>query len=227
MSKGHRRSAPERSIMRMERRPAEATDLQIVEDPITIGPDRKINIDAMKLQTPSNVYDADFAWIVHRPGAVSLFFAKRSIGEKNALRTRLELRYPPENLVHHLWQNSRDFHDRLRKFIAKWPKDEERDQQDPTTWKAEKDHSEWANFETMVHAGTEASLDFYLLPPWGLAQFSKGRGSSQLRVVPIVRVQMTVFELGRLLDSAAEVVTNIEAYLPKAETEAVQPEKTP
>jgi hypothetical protein len=115
--------------------------------------------------------------------------------------------------------------DQLQKFIAKWPKDEERDQQNPMKWTAEKDHSEWANFETMAHAGTGATLDFYLLPPWGLAQFSKGRGSSQLTVAPIVRVQMTVFELGRLLDSAAEVVTNIEAYLPAAEAEAIQPEK--
>jgi len=213
-------------MMRMEQRSTDAADLRVVEDPISIGLDRSISIDAMKLQTPSNVYDADFAWIVHRPGTVSFFFAKRSIGENNILRTRLELRYPPENLVNHFWPNTRDFHDKLRKFIARWPKDEERDQLDPTKWTAEKDHSEWANLETMAHAGTEASLDFYLLPPFGLAQFSKGQGSSQLRVVPIVRVQMTVFELGRLLDSASEVVATIEGYLPKREAEVLQPEET-
>lgn len=213
--------------MRMGKRPVGASDRKFfVADPITIGLDQSINIDPMNLLAPSNVYDADFAWIVHRPGALSLFFAKRRIGENNSLRTRLEVRYPPENLVKNLWPRTRDFHDRLQKFIAKWPKDEERDQQNPMKWAAEKDHSEWANFETIAHAGTEASLDFYLLPPWGVAQFCMGRGSSQLTVVPIVRVQMTVFELGRLLDSAAEVVTNIEGYLPVGEAEPIQPEKT-
>jgi hypothetical protein len=227
MGKNPRRSAHERAIMRVEHKPSESADLSTADDAISIGFDRSISINLMKLHAPTNVYDADFSWIVHRPGAVSLFFAKRRIDEKDTLRTRLELRYPPENFVNHLWKNSRDFHDRLQKFAAKWPKDEERDQQTPETWKAEKDHSEWANFETMSHAGTEASLDFYLLPPWGLAQFTKGRGSAQLKVAAIVRVEMTIFELGRLLDSAAKVVSEIERYLPKQEPEEIQQEETP
>ncbi len=210
----------------MERRPAEAATNQFVADPITVGLDRSINIDMMKLSAPTNVYDADFAWIVHRPGAISFFFAKRNIGGNDAFRTRLEVRYPPENLVKTFWPKTREFHDQLQKFIAKWPKDDERDQQNPMKWTAEKDHSEWANIETMAHVGTQASLDFFLLPAWGIAQFFKGRGSSQLIVRPIVRIQMTIFELGRLLDSAADVVTIIEGYLPVAEAEAIQPQET-
>jgi hypothetical protein len=76
----------------------------------------------------------------------------------------------------------------------------------------------------MAHAGTEASIDFYQLPPFGLAQFSKGSGASQLVVTPIVRVQMTIFELCRLLDAVAKVVTEIEAYLPDIVNDALKQE---
>jgi hypothetical protein len=67
------------------------------------------------------------------------------------------------------------------------------------SWDADRDHSEWANIETMAHSGTEASLDFYTLPASGIAKFMKGQGSSQLIVRPVVRVQMNIFELERLL----------------------------
>src|SRR5438445_3134779 len=96
-------------VQQLQRRHAGVGQLQVV-DPITVGPDRTINVDLRKLTAPVNVYDADLAWIAHRPGTVSLFFGKRSLPPKRELRTRLELRYPPENLVHHFWRNSREFH---------------------------------------------------------------------------------------------------------------------
>ncbi len=187
-------------------------------DPITVGPDRSINVDLKKLAAPTNTYDADYAWIVHRPGTVSLFFGKRKMseGEKH-LRTRLEIRYPAENLVHHFWKNSRAFHERVRSLVGTWPTDAARSTETPATWPADKDHSEWANFESMAHAGTEACLDFYLLPAPGIARFTRGLGSESLTVVPVVRVHMTIFELLRFLDSAGEVVAEIERYLPTAE----------
>lgn len=225
MTKG-RNKVQRRAMSRMEQKETELADLRIVEDPITIGPDQTINIDHLKLVAPSNVYDADFAWIKHRPGSLSLFFGKQSIDKEKELRTRLELRYPPENLVYHFWRNTREFHGRLQKFIDKWPKDEQRDSQDPSVWIADKDHSEWVNFEAIAHSGTEAMIDFYLLPPFGLAYFSQGRGSAGLKILPVVRVQLTTLELVRLLDSAADVVTAIEKYLPKKEGKPLQPEKT-
>lgn len=215
MSKGARKLEPQRAIAQVRGEPSAVGRAQIVEDPITIGPNRTINIDLGKLTAPTNVYDADFAWLVHRPGVVSLFFAKQTLSKGTDFRTRLELRYPPEGLVNHLWRNSRDFHARLREFVEKWPKDEARDGFDPTKWTAQRDHSEWVNFEVLAHAGTEATLDFYSLPPVGVARFTKGAGSAGLQVSPVVRVQTTVFELLRLLDSAADVVAAIETYLPK------------
>lgn len=202
--------------MQLERRPSERSEVRVVQDPITIGVDKAIHIDFSKLTAPTNVYDADFAWIEHRPGsAVSIFFGKASRDQKDSLRTRLEVRYPPEMFVHHFWRNSREFHDRLREFTAKWPTDEEHARTDPRTWPALKDHSEWVGFEAMAHSGTEAMLDFYLLPAVGIARFHRNQGSAGLQVLPVVRVQMTVFELGRLLEAAGPVVDTINTYLPK------------
>lgn len=205
----------ERVIARMEKRQAGESVAQVIEDPVTVGLDRTINVDMTKLPTPPNVYDADYAWIEHRPGTVSLFFGKRNRDEADQLRTRLELRYPPENLVGHFWGNSRQFHEKLREFAGKWPKDEERSGVNPTRMRAVKEHSEWANFDAMAHAGTEASIDFYLMPPSGIARFARGQGSAGLKFAPIVRVQLTIFELLRLLDETANVVKQIEGYLPK------------
>jgi hypothetical protein len=170
-----------------------------------------------KLPTPPQVYDADIAWVEHRPGDVRLFFGKLGRDEPNSLRTRLELRYPVENLANNFWPRTRDFHTKMKDFADKWPKDELRAKLDPAQMHAGKEHSEWANFETMAHAGTEAMIDFYMLPASGVAKFAQGQGSSGLTLVPIVRIQMTIFELTRLLGSLEPIVAEIEKYLPARE----------
>ena len=209
---GSRRSGGSRAI---ERRPADQTEARFVEDPITVGLDKNINIDLTKVAAPANIYDADVAWVTHQPGQVSLFFGKRDLNGKNRLRTRLELRYPAENLVHHFWNNSRDFHERLRAFVSLWPDSANTAPRLADAWQAEKDHSEWVNFEAIAHAGTEATLDFYSIPAVGIARFRRGDGSASLTIVPVVRVNLTVFELLRLMDAIKPVVKDIEAYLPK------------
>jgi len=215
-----------RALARLARRPSGESDLGVVVDPITVGPNQTINVDLAKLPAPDRIYDADLAWIEHQGRAVSLFFAKRLRNSPQRLRTRLELRYSPEHLVVHFWQNSRGFHERLRSYAAKWPPDDAREEIDPAKMDAEHEHSEWTNFEAMAHVGSEACLDFYLLPAVGVARFARGQGSSGLRLTPIVRVQLTIFELLRLLDSAESVVNEVKAYLPKLEgaTEELQKE---
>jgi len=213
----------ERAIARLERRPAAGSQGAVVtSDPITVGPDRTINVDLGKLPAPAKEYDADFAWIVHQVGRISLFFAKRDLNQPDKLRTRLEVRYPPENLVGNLWRNSREFHARLRKYVERWPADEQRDSVDPSKMVSARDHSECANFEAMAHAGTESAIDFYSMPAAGIARYASGQGSSGLTFTPIVRVQLSVFELIRLLDATTPVVEQINAYLPKLESRALQ-----
>jgi hypothetical protein len=206
----------QRAIAKIEKQPSGGN---LTDDPITIGLDKSINIDMSKLPPPQSVYDADFAWVEHRPGAVSLMFAKQSRDELTPLRTRLEVRYPPESLVRSFWGNSRKFHEGLSVFVAKWPADTT-SAIDPSKSKAGKEHSEWANFESMAHAGTEASIDFYRMPPSGIAQFARGLGSAGLKCTAVVRVQLTVFELLRLLERTGDVVKRIEEYLPQPESQS-------
>jgi len=183
-------------------------------DPITIGLDKSIRIDLSKLPTPGGVYDADVAWVEHSVGRVSILFAKLSRNTKDTLRTRLEIRYPPEDFLRAFWGNSREFHKRLTTYCKAWPSDDARDKLHPESFKAEKDHSEWVNFDSMAHAGTEASVDFFLLPAADIARFAQGQGSSGLILTPVVRVNMSAFELLRLLDSAQDVADTITNYLP-------------
>jgi hypothetical protein len=212
----HKKKQERRAIANIVGRPSAASSaIEVVGDPVGVGLGRSIKIDMGKLPTPQNVYDADYAWIEHHPGNASLFFAKRNSGEEGTLRTRLEVRYPVENLVGHFWRNSREFHQKMKEFSDLWPADPERLGVSPSSMKTLKEHSEWANFETMAHAGTEAVVDFFSLPPLGLARFAKGQGSEGLVLIPVVRVQTTVFELTRLLDTAGAVVQEIESYLPE------------
>jgi hypothetical protein len=138
----------QRALAQIEKRPSGGS---LTDDPITIGLDKSINVDLSKLPAPQNVYDADFGWIEHRPGAISLLFGKQNRDEPNLLRTRLEVRYPPENLVRNFWGNSRMFHEKLLSFAAKWPADATRAAIDPSKLKAMKEHSEWANFEIYLN----------------------------------------------------------------------------
>jgi hypothetical protein len=211
---------PGRSLARFDRRPTGGSQGEVVaSDPITVGPDRTINIDLAKLPSPLNVYDADFAWIEHHAGRVSLLFGKGNRDEPGKLRTRLEVRYPPENLVGNFWRNSREFHRKLRAYVDKWPADGLRDSVDPAKMPAGRDHSECANFEAIAHAGTEAVIDFYLMPPVGIARYAQGQGSAGLKFSPVVRVHLSIFELIRLLDASGSVVEQINSYLPKPQHE--------
>jgi hypothetical protein len=186
----------------------------ISADPITIGLDKSIHIDMSKLPAPTTVYDADLAWVEHAAGRVSLMFAKLSRNDGARLRTRLEIRYPPEDFFRAFWGNSREFHGRLRTFSEMWPRDNSRDSLRPELMPADKDHSEWVNFDAMCHAGTEASIDFFLLPAAAVARFVQGQGSSGLTLAPVVRINLGSFELLRLLDLAKPVADEVESYLP-------------
>ena len=188
-------------------------------DPITIGADKSININLSKLSPPSHIYDADHAWVVHSGTRVSLVFGKKRLDNPEILRTRLEIRYPPEDFVRQFWRNSRGFHESLRSFISQWPSvTTPVTQKDlPPTVQADKDHSEWANFDYMAFAGSGGAIDFYQLPASGIARFAQGGGSAWLIVTPVVRVLLTAFELAHLLEEAGQIIPEIVSYLPEKE----------
>ena len=218
----HKSKHAQRAIANLDRRPSADNAIEVIGDPVSVGLGRSIKIDMAKLVAPTLVYDADCAWIEHRPGIASLFFAKKSRDAEQSLRTRLEVRYPIENLVGHFWRNSREFHQKLHEFVDQWPVDAARRDVDASSMKAVKEHSEWANFEAMAHAGTEAVIDFYSLAAPGLARFAQGQGSEGLVLLPVVRIMTTTFELTHLLDQTAAVVKAIESYFPAKMKEEMQ-----
>jgi hypothetical protein len=186
-------------------------------DPLSFDSDGNLRIDATRLAPPSSVYDADLLWAEERHGAVSLFFAKEHLSGKR-LRTRVEIRYPYEPFAFHLWENASDFHARLRGFRSKFPQGGElASPESLTAREADREHSDWANFDILSHHGTLACLDFFRLPPAGLAQFARGGGSAGLVLEPILRIHTTAAELCRLLDLCEPIAGRIEALRPPEE----------
>ncbi len=184
-------------------------------DPITLGTDGSILINAAHLTTPSVVYDADVAWAKRRYGAVSLFFAKIDLDKANTLHSRLELRYPDELFVEHFVKNAEEFRARVREVVQKFHTDDSRPEIDYSRLPTERSHSQWVNFDHIARAGTQASLDFYHLSPSGIAKYVQKQGSDSLEITPCVRVLTTTREVLRLLDEAAEMAAQMKPLLPE------------
>ena len=181
---------------------------------ISIGPDNSIKIDASRLEAPSRAYDADYAWIEYRPGNVSLLFAKKSRDESDKLHSRLEVRYPPEDLVNTFWGISARFVESLRGYVGRWPEEARRTEQ-TSKLPAKQSHSEWASFTYMSHSGTDAAIDFYHMAASGIAKFTQTGSTAGLKFNPVVRIEMTAFELLAFLDRMAPIVEDIRQTLPE------------
>jgi hypothetical protein len=182
------------------------------------GARREIVIDMTKLASPPNAYDADVAWVEHSPGQPVVFYFGKLDRQGRGLKSRLALRYPPENFVTHFWKNSRAFHDGLREYVARWPSDAKRLALHPEEMDAQRDHSEWVNFDYMAHSGTEAGIDFFHIPPAGVARYAKNQGTAGLELLPRIRVQLTVQELLNLLEACAPIAEEVKEYMPTGET---------
>ena len=82
-----------------------------------MGDRKAILIDATKLATPHNMYDTDVAWVEHRQRLpVSIFCAKLNRDRPEHLKSRLELRYPPEDFVRHFWGTRATFINAWRRW---------------------------------------------------------------------------------------------------------------
>ena len=182
---------------------------------VGMGTRKVILINSSKLSSPPRMYDADVAWIEHQPGIpVSLFFGKVDRDQKERLKSRLQIKIPPEDFVRHFWRNSREFEKTVTTIRAALPADSWRDAIAPERWTTKREHSEWANFDYMAVVGTQAAIDLYNVAVGGVARYSRGQGTAGLELHAIVRIQLTVFELTRLLRACAPVVGMIESYMP-------------
>lgn len=176
---------------------------------ISVDGSGDIRISSDLLELPSRAYDADIAGAVHRDRTVSLFFAKRSLNQADHLRTRLEVRMGEDVFLRHLWENSRAFHERLRKYLELDTVPVEH----PERMSADADHSDWANVCSLAHTGNQGVLDFYNLSPSGLARYIGNRMTSGLQVSPVVRIQTSSITLLSLLDACIPLAETIQRAL--------------
>jgi hypothetical protein len=169
-----------------------------------------VRVDISQFPPPTRTYDADVAWVTVRYGAVSLFFAKTEPYAQR-LRTRLEIRYPIESLRAQFVENtSGEFFEKLCTFLTRhalaWPAIDRLNAFNPSEWPAERDHSEWVNYEYLAHSGSIAVLDFYRLDPTGVPIQASGKGSSRLTLEPVIRILTTADVMRRVIEESRQIV---------------------
>lgn len=217
-----------RDIRRLQAGPTERTVQRDHVDPIKLGTDGTIFVNTAHLGTPPHSYDATFASVELRHNAISLFFGKENPEDPHRLQSRLEVRYPVEGFVLHLVRNSRRFHADIKKHLALWSNRTPEAVQELSALHADKSHSEWVNFDYISRSGSQASLDFFHLPPSGLARWVQGQGSKGVELVPKIRVLTTLTQLDILLDSAVKLAEKVAPTLPAVFVgklnEAIEPE---
>ena len=202
------------------------TSHQAAAGVMQIGPlrvneaEHSISVDLAKVEGPDRTYDADVAWLEHRPGNATLVFAKIDRDTPGLLRSRLEVRYPPEDLLVTFWANSRDFFTSLGRYVGRWNSEARATIKPPVDSRATQSHSEWASYTYMSHAGTDASLDFYHIASAGIARLARSQGTAQLKLRPVVRVQVTVFELWSLVQRVQAVIGEIREQIPEGHAQA-------
>ena len=148
---------------------------------------------------------------------MSFFFGKQELDEPGTLRSRLEIKYPPEAFIRQFWYNSRNFHAKLRGLdLPVLLNDRQaRISAAPQGMKATADHAERANFEYMCRVGSEGVIDFYYMIPVGIARLAGGFGRERLHLAPVVRIQLTVGEMLYLLDTAEPMVEQLKTAIPE------------
>lgn len=175
----------------------------------------QVTVDSSKLTAPDRLYDADLAWISCKAARVSIYFAKKNLDDPQKLASRLEIRFPAEDFLTAFLNISRTFYETLKTYTQRWPVEVRASTSDAEKQlPAERSHSEWANFSHMAFSGSEASADFYHVPPSGIARYSKDRDTSGLDLRPVVRVLLTSFELLGVLDAATQLESELREVVP-------------
>ncbi len=192
-----------------------AQNAEAARQALTRDADGTLRVRMDVLRAPENVYDSDAVAVGFRNGTVSFFFGKADVSG-GRLRSRLEVRYPLEAFRDHFLGNSREFHEALRRDLELGViKTTPYQPIDVLGLSADKEHSLWANFDYLARTGTQASLDFFHLPPGDVVRISKTGSLQGVEIVPAVRVFTTVGELMRLLETAVGLEQEVSAYAPE------------
>jgi hypothetical protein len=178
-----------------------------------------ISFNFSELPPPHREYDADFAWVKPRFGALSLFFGKAHLDEPQTLRSRIELKMAPDRFVRAFGTSVRDeFADELSKAVERRPNDSSLSDIKAGDMRlvGDKDHSEWVTAAYIARTGGQGSLDFYSISPRDAAMAKEGL-LSRIPINPVVRVNLSVGELSRLLTTCRSLVSEVNASLPQEE----------
>jgi hypothetical protein len=174
-----------------------------------------LQIDPGRIEVPDKVYDADVAWAERSSGAMTLFFAKTNRDNPAALKSRLEIRYPIEQVARTFWKPTQTFFRNVTEYVAKWPASMRGTLDVPSGLPASTTHSEWATFTMIAHTGSHASIDFYELPPAALHRFNQIGDKGGLKLRPVVRVDISIFELAAFLTRIEPMAREIQQELPE------------
>jgi hypothetical protein len=182
-----------------------------------------VGVDINKLDAPTQAYDADATWVDYRPGRLSLFFGKRNRAEPDVMQSFLEVRYPPENFINTFWKMvNGTFLEKVNAYVSLWPDAARVVEAVPKQPRATQSHSEWVTFAYISHSGTAAALDFYYLSPSSIARFAQSKNIEGMRLRPVVRVQLTTFDLLDFVERLRPIAEDITINLPEAHRQPLE-----
>jgi hypothetical protein len=173
----------------------------------------EVGVDYSKAEIPSRAYYADFCDVVKDRLGYTLMFGKLIPGT-TALRTKIEIAFPEEMFVRHLWASSRKFHltvEKLAQSAKLVPLGKVQDTDKVQTF--------GSNNVLMAAWSQESVMDFYYVSPRDL-QGMMTKTANTAYVEPVVRVVMGTALIYEFLEKC-------DAILPLEVRDAVSAETNP
>jgi hypothetical protein len=171
-----------------------------------------VEVDVSKLPPPSSEYDADFSWAEDMRGTVSLFFAKLNRDSEGRLASRIELRLGGEDAVRFV-MSAKDFYEKLHERSSSWGKLSAEPSSYSPALPADRSHSQWASYLYVAYSGTRAVIDAYEMSVPGLARYIQTKDANALDLRPVVRIQMSVFEIKRMMLELEGLIPKVREFL--------------
>ncbi len=84
-----------------------------MQDPVGI----ELGIDFSKAPVPEHFYVADYLYVEEDQSQIMLSFGKLDRPATDRLRSKVEIYFSPVMFVRQLWASSREFHERLKKYV--------------------------------------------------------------------------------------------------------------
>jgi hypothetical protein len=161
-----------------------------------------MQVDYSRAEVPERSYYADYCHVQKARVGFSLVFGKL-VPESKRLRTKIEIAFPEEIFTLHLWNNSRSFHETVRRLTGQpLP---ELDKVEDT----EKVQTFRSNNVFMGVWGQDAVADFYYISPRDIHMLRTKNADVNLE--PVVRVAMETALMLEFLEKCRPFVDRARA----------------